>query len=198
MTENRDTAGVIAPPPLIALAAVLIGVALDWLLPAYVLTVLLSLQVRIALGVLLMAGGVALAISGRGTFVRFGTNVNPYKPSSALVTTGIFARLRNPMYVGLAFLVAGIGIALASDWTLVMLLPAALLIHFGVVKREELYLEAKFADAYRRTSRRCRATAGRGMALIIIENNLHRLFRSGPLLLATWGRIATKGSPVPA
>ena len=96
-----------------------------------------------------MAGGVALAISGRGTFVRFGTNVNPYKPSSALVTTGIFARLRNPMYVGLAFLVAGIGIALASDWTLVMLLPAALLIHFGVVKREELYLEAKFADAYR-------------------------------------------------
>jgi hypothetical protein len=40
MTENRDTAGVIAPPPLIALAAVLIGVALDWLLPAYVLTVL--------------------------------------------------------------------------------------------------------------------------------------------------------------
>ena len=149
MTENRDTAGVIAPPPLIALAAVLIGVALDWLLPAYVLTVLLSLQVRIALGVLLMAGGVALAISGRGTFVRFGTNVNPYKPSSALVTTGIFAHLRNPMYVGLAFLVAGIGIALASDWTLVMLVPAALLIHFGVVKREELYLEAKFADAYR-------------------------------------------------
>jgi protein-S-isoprenylcysteine O-methyltransferase Ste14 len=94
-------------------------------------------------------GGVALALSGRGTFVRFGTNVNLYKPSSALMTTGIFARLRNPMYVGLAFLVAGIGIALASDWTLVMLLPAALLIHFGVVKREEPYLVAKFADAYR-------------------------------------------------
>ena len=149
MTENRDTAGVIAPPPLIALAAVLIGVALDWLLPAYVLTVLLSLKVRIALGVLLMAGGVALALFGRGTFVRFGTNVNPFKPSSVLVTTGIFAHLRNPMYVGLAFLVAGIGMALASDWALVMLLPAALLIHFGVVKREELYLEAKFADAYR-------------------------------------------------
>ena len=56
MTENRDTAGVIAPPPLIALAAVLIGVALDLLLPAYVLTVLLSLQVRIALGVFAHGG----------------------------------------------------------------------------------------------------------------------------------------------
>ncbi|HEX3161437.1 MAG TPA: isoprenylcysteine carboxylmethyltransferase family protein, partial [Pseudolabrys sp.] len=70
-------------------------------------------------------------------------------PSSVLVTTGIFAYVRNPMYVGLAFLVAGIGVALASDWTLVMLVVAALLIHFGVVKREERYLEAKFGAAYR-------------------------------------------------
>ena len=43
----------------------------------------------------------------------------------------------------------GIGFALASDWTLVMLVVAALLIHFGVVKREERYLEAKFGAAYR-------------------------------------------------
>jgi protein-S-isoprenylcysteine O-methyltransferase Ste14 len=53
------------------------------------------------------------------------------------------------MYVGLACLVAGVGVALASDWTLVALVAAALLIHFGVVKREERYLEAKFGDAYR-------------------------------------------------
>ena len=66
-----------------------------------------------------------------------------------LVTTGIFAYVRNPMYVGLALLVAGIGVALASDWTLVMLVAAAPLVHFGVVKREERYLEAKFGDAYR-------------------------------------------------
>jgi protein-S-isoprenylcysteine O-methyltransferase Ste14 len=149
MTETRDIPGVIAPPPLIALAAVLIGVALDWLLPAYVLTVLLSFEARIGLGVLLIAGGLALGFSGRGTFVRIGTNVNPYKPSSALVTTGVFAHVRNPMYVGLGLLTAGIGIALASDWTLVMLVAAALTIHFGVVKREERYLTAKFGDAYR-------------------------------------------------
>jgi protein-S-isoprenylcysteine O-methyltransferase Ste14 len=54
------------------------------------------------------------------------------------------------MYVGLALLVAGIGVALASDWTLVMLVFAALMVHFGVVKREEQYLEAKFGNAYRR------------------------------------------------
>jgi protein-S-isoprenylcysteine O-methyltransferase Ste14 len=149
MNQPRDTAGVIAPPPLIALAAVLVGVALDWLTPAYVLTLLLPLEIRIGIGVLLMAAGVALAVSGRGTFVRFGTHVNPYKPSIALVTTGIYGHLRNPMYVGLGFLVAGIGIALASDWTLVMLVAAALTIHFGVVRREENYLVAKFGESYR-------------------------------------------------
>ena len=149
MKESHDNAGVIAPPPLIALAAVLIGVLLDWLLPAYVLVVLLSLEARIGVGVLLIVGGFVLGLSGRNTFVRSGTHVNPYKPSSALVTTGIFAHVRNPMYVGLAFLVAGIGIALASDWTLVMLVAAALTIHYGVVKREESYLEAKFGEPYR-------------------------------------------------
>jgi len=81
--------------------------------------------------------------------VRNRTAVNPYRASSALVVSGIYDYVRNPMYVGLAFLLAGLGIGFASDWTLVMLVVAALVIHFGVVKREERYLEAKFGDAYR-------------------------------------------------
>ena len=148
--DSSGTAGVIAPPPLIALAAVTIGFVLDWLMPAYVITLLLSYPARVTVGIFLFATGAALAISGRNTFVRNGTDVNPYRPSTALVTAGIFGYVRNPMYVGLAFLVAGIGLAFASDWTLVMLVPQMLLIHFGVVLREERYLEAKFGDEYRR------------------------------------------------
>jgi protein-S-isoprenylcysteine O-methyltransferase Ste14 len=149
MTEARDSAGVIAPPPLIALAAVVLGLALDWLIPAYVVSVLLSLTERIIIGAMLIAAGGALAIPAMRGFRSAGTHVEPWKPSSALVTGGIFGWLRNPMYVGLALIVAGLGIALASDWMLVMLVPAVLLLHFGVVKREERYLEAKFGDAYR-------------------------------------------------
>jgi protein-S-isoprenylcysteine O-methyltransferase Ste14 len=99
--------------------------------------------------VLLAASGAALAIAGRNSFVRIGTEVNPFKPSSVLATAGIYRYLRNPMYVGLGLLVGGLGIAFASDWTLVMLVPAAFLIHFGVVKREERYLDLKFGEAYR-------------------------------------------------
>lgn len=149
MTESRDTAGVIAPPPLIALAAVLLGLVLDRLLPAFVLILLLSFAERIVIGILLFAAGSALAVAGTRAFHRAKTVVSPFKPAQSLATRGIYTYLRNPMYVGLAFIIGGIGVALASDWTLVMLVPAMLLIHYGVVVREERYLEAKFGDAYR-------------------------------------------------
>lgn len=145
-----DTPGVIAPPPLIALGAVLIGLALDWLAPAYILTVLLSLETRLPIGLLLIVCGCLLAYGGFRSFGRAGTEVNPYRPSSMLATTGVYAYLRNPMYVGLGLVVGGIGIALASDWILVMIVIAALIVHFGVVLREERYLTAKFGAAYAR------------------------------------------------
>jgi protein-S-isoprenylcysteine O-methyltransferase Ste14 len=149
MTETRDNAGVIAPPPLIALAAVVLGLALDWLLPAYLLRVLLSWPERIAIAVVLIGTGAALAIPAMRGFRSAGTHVEPWKPSLALVTDGIFGWLRNPMYVGLTLLLAGLSILLASDWMLVMTIIFVPVIHFGVVKREERYLEAKFGDAYR-------------------------------------------------
>jgi protein-S-isoprenylcysteine O-methyltransferase Ste14 len=150
MSAARDTAGVIAPPPLIALGVVVVGLALDWLLPAYVLTVLLTFEERVAFGIVLIAAGCALPIAARNRFVAAGTNVNPFKPVLHLATGGVYAYVRNPMYVGLGLIAAGLGFALASDWTLVMLVPGALLIHYGVVRREERYLETKFGDTYRR------------------------------------------------
>jgi protein-S-isoprenylcysteine O-methyltransferase Ste14 len=148
MTEARDTAAVIAPPPLLALAVVVLGLALDWLLPAYVLTVLLSLEDRIVIGVLLIAAGLGLAVSALGTFRSAGTHAEPWKPSTALVTEGIFKWLRNPMYVGGTFVLAGLSVLLASDWMLVMTIIFVPVIHLGVVRREERYLSAKFGTPY--------------------------------------------------
>jgi protein-S-isoprenylcysteine O-methyltransferase Ste14 len=149
-THVRDTAGVIAPPPLLALAAVVLGLLLDWLAPAYLLTVVLSWGTRILLGIELIAAGLALMIFARRAFLAAGTNVEPWKPSTAIVTTGIFGWLRNPMYVGGTAFLLGLAILLASDWMVVMTVILALVLHFGVIKREERYLEAKFGDVYRR------------------------------------------------
>jgi protein-S-isoprenylcysteine O-methyltransferase Ste14 len=100
MADKPDTAGVIAPPPLIALAAIVLGLLLDRLMPAYVLTVLLSPAERIVIGTILMAAGATLGVSAIRAFTRADTYVEPWKPSTALVTRDVFGWLRNPMYVG--------------------------------------------------------------------------------------------------
>ena len=149
MTEARDNAGVIAPPPLLALAVIVLGLALDWLLPAYVLTVLLSLSERVVIGVIVIGAGLGLVIAANRAFRAVGTHAEPWKPSTALVTDGIFGWLRNPMYVGGTLILAGLSVLLASDWMLVMTIVFVPVIHVGVVRREERYLTAKFGEAYR-------------------------------------------------
>ena len=148
MNDMRDTSGVIAPPPLIALATLLFGLALDWFLPSFILRGIFGFGTRLVIAVIFIVPGMAMAIVAWRSFVQAGTNVEPWKPSLRLVTGGIFAWMRNPMYVGLILLLAGLAIALGSDWALVLVLPAVLILHFGVVKREERYLAAKFGESY--------------------------------------------------
>jgi protein-S-isoprenylcysteine O-methyltransferase Ste14 len=149
MNDVTDNAGVIAPPPLIALAAVLVGFALNWLLPLYVLATLMGFWTRVVIGIVLIASGIALPVLARGQFVQAGTYVNPYKPVSQVVCSGVYRYVRNPMYVGLMLITGGLGVAFASDWTLLMIIPLALILRNGVVLREERYLERKFGDEYR-------------------------------------------------
>jgi protein-S-isoprenylcysteine O-methyltransferase Ste14 len=149
MASGSETPGVIAPPPLIALATVVVGLMLDWLWPVNLLRAALGLPGRLAIGGLLMASGLGLAVVAERTFRRIGTNVAPWKPTLRLAADGPYAHTRNPMYIGLALFVAGLGVALASVWVLAMLVPAAFVLHYGVVKREERYLEQKFGEDYR-------------------------------------------------
>jgi protein-S-isoprenylcysteine O-methyltransferase Ste14 len=145
-----ESAGVIAPPPLIALAAIVFGLLLDGLFPAYVLSVALPRGEHRLIGAVLIVASFCLAIPAILAFRRAGTHVEPWKPANALVTDGIFRFVRNPMYVALIVFVAGLAILTASDWMLVMCVPLAFTLHTGVVRREERYLEDKFGTAYRR------------------------------------------------
>jgi protein-S-isoprenylcysteine O-methyltransferase Ste14 len=101
-------------------------------------------------GGVVLTAGVALAMAGRERFREAGTNVEPWNPAVRVVTAGVYQYVRNPMYVGLMLMVGGLGVALASDWALVMIVPLALTLRNGVVLREEFYLERKFGDEYRR------------------------------------------------
>jgi protein-S-isoprenylcysteine O-methyltransferase Ste14 len=148
MPEERKTAGVIAPPPLLLLVSLIVGFVLSNYAPLGVLERLPQV-LRYAVGGGISAGAVAMSIAAVAKFGAEKTPVNPYFPPRRLVTGGIFAFLRNPMYVAFYGLSFGLAIIFAADWLIATTVLLAMIIHYGVVRREERFLEATFGDAYR-------------------------------------------------
>ncbi len=144
-TESQDRAGVITPPPIIYLIALAIGLLVDWLYPFQVLPT----PFVIGIGLLLIAAAGPIVISALRAFSRAKTTFDVRKPTSAIVTNGPYRFSRNPGYVSLTLLYGGIACLVNSLWVLLMVVPAVTVMHFGVIKREERYLEAKFGDEYR-------------------------------------------------
>lgn len=143
---DSGTAGVIARPPLLFLAAFLIGFVLDRLLH---LPFPRNDLVTWIIGGSLIVIGFAVFAAGIRNFMRAETPVPTNEPTRVLVTTRIHGWTRNPIYLGMFLIYGGIGVAAQNMWILVLTLPLALLIRYGVVAREEAYLERRFGDAYR-------------------------------------------------
>ncbi|MGX9574210.1 methyltransferase family protein [Mesorhizobium sp. f-mel] len=141
-TDN-GTAGVIARPPLLFLAAFLIGFVLDRLL-----RLPFPIPGAWIIGGSLIVIGFALFAAGIRNFYRAATPVPTNEPTRVLVTTGIHGWTRNPIYLGMFLIYGGIGVAAQNIWILVLTLPLAILIRYGVVAREEAYLERRFGDTY--------------------------------------------------
>ena len=141
------TAGVIARPPLLFIGALLLGSALDYVLPLSFPGSSIGL-VHWFVAAFLIVIGLALAIAGIRNFTRAGTPVPTNEPTVALVTTGIHGRTRNPIYLGMFLIYLGIGVAAQSLWILILTVPLAILIRYGVVSREEAYLERLFGEPY--------------------------------------------------
>ena len=152
---DPETARVIARPPLLFLAALLIGFVLDRLL-GLPFPVPGGARAHWIIGGSLVVIGLALATAGIRNFSRAGTPVPTIEPTRALVTTGIHGWTRNPIYLGMFLLYVGIGVAAQSPWTLILTLPLAITIRYGVVAREEAYLERRFGTAYREYTNRVR------------------------------------------
>ena len=146
--NDTGTAGVIARPPLLFLAALLLGLASDRLLPWPFAVPGTDLVHWMTAGSMIVVG-LALAAAGIRNFFRAATPVPTNEPTRVLVTTGIHGWARNPIYLGIFLVYGGIGMAARSPWTLILTLPLAITIRYGVVAREETYLERRFGDAYR-------------------------------------------------
>jgi protein-S-isoprenylcysteine O-methyltransferase Ste14 len=126
------------------LAAIALQLALPLSLPLGSLT-----PAIIPGGAALTIIGVVLVVLARRQFAQHGQPTDPGRPTSQIVTTGVFSVSRNPLYFGGICILVGIALALNLPWVLVLLLPALVGCHYVLVAPEERYLAAKFGEQYR-------------------------------------------------
>lgn len=145
-SASPDTKGpaVKFPPPVIFLLLIFAGAGLDYTWPVG-LGVPDSFEV---LGIAMVLFGLAVAILVSGTFKRESTAIEPWKPTTKIVTTGFYSFSRNPIYVGFCLFNIGIGISSDSFWIFISFIPAALLVYWIAIAKEEAYLEEKFGEEY--------------------------------------------------
>lgn len=153
MRKAPDYADVVVKPPILFLAALALGYALTRYVPIGP-GLASSNGKALTVGLIFVVVGFVLAVFAARGFRLAGTSVIPGEPASALMTTGIYRVTRNPMYVGFILLYFGLSIVLTSVWILLFLIPVVLILHRGVVLREETYLARKFGDEYTRYAKR--------------------------------------------
>ena len=139
-----DIAGVVAPPPLLYLAAIAVGVILQLLVRVTVVPPRLA----VVLGAPLVLGALVLGAKAMREFQRAGTPVPTREPTVALVTTGPYRFSRNPIYLSMSILHLGIAIWANSAWLLLTLAAVLIVMSRGVIAREERYLERRFGKPY--------------------------------------------------
>jgi protein-S-isoprenylcysteine O-methyltransferase Ste14 len=99
-------------------------------------------------GLIFWAVGLWLGVQGSRGFAKAGTNIIPFTESTTLVTEGVFAISRNPMYTG--FILALVGTAvLMNGWIAwLVIVPFIAIIRSYFIKNEERLMTETFGDAY--------------------------------------------------
>jgi protein-S-isoprenylcysteine O-methyltransferase Ste14 len=146
MAETIDRPNVVVPPPIPWALGTLAGLLAGWLYPLQFVPTTIP-HAWVGGGIFGLA--VALAVWAMVTIRKAGTQFDVYKPTTAIAENGPYRLTRNPIYLGMFLGQVGIAIGFDNLWLLAMLAPFYFIIRYGVVAREEAYLERKFGTIYR-------------------------------------------------
>ena len=145
MKVTTDSSNAVIRPPIAWAVACVAGIGVDWLYP----TPFLPTSFPAAwLGGTILALGFVLAMWAIVTIRKAGTQVETYKPTTTIVAGGPYSVTRNPIYIGMFLGQIGLAVGFNSLWLFATLVPFYLVIRYGVVAREEAYLERKFNNVY--------------------------------------------------
>jgi len=143
--RDPDVPDILIFPPILLGGVMLLGALLDWLCPIP----MLPLAAARVLGASFFVLCAALGYSAQRALRRAGTNISPNEPTLALVTDGPYRRTRNPLYLAGLGVYLGVALFINGLAPFLIFVPLAVLLHWGVVLREERYLTTKFGETYR-------------------------------------------------
>lgn len=152
--HEKDRAAVLAPPPLLTAVCIAAGFIADHFKPFPLIQGMDWFRDSLCVALSFLAGSVIF--SGLRQLIKHHEHPSPYKPTDAIVESGIYRFTRNPIYLGLLIAVLAVAIGANSAWLLLSFVTLFVLLHFGVVKPEERYLSIKFGDRYDEYRRRVR------------------------------------------
>ena len=144
MTDDQDNPSINVPPPLIYVVPLLLGLLLDR--RRYIS--FLPRGAARALGWPLLGGGVMLNGWFLKTIRHAEVPIRTDKPVPKLTTEGPFRYTRNPSYLALAMIYAGIALLRNSLWAILLLPLVVIVMQREVIGREEQYLERTFGEEY--------------------------------------------------
>ena len=136
----------IIPPPALYAVTFLAGVGLDRLMPWR--PVWLTMEGVHWAGAALAFTGLIVAPASAGRFVLRRTTLNPVGQPAHLVVAGAHAWSRNPMYLSLTIIYAGVALALGKVWPLVLVVLPWAAMNWMVIPFEESRLREAFGQEY--------------------------------------------------
>ena len=144
VSVRKDHAGVYVPPPLIYVAVFFLSVLLQSFIPLEHSW----LRLHSWIGWILIALFPLLAFTAIYRFIVSKTTITTIHPVKSLQTSGIYAISRNPMYLGLLFLYAGIAVFKGNWWTFILIPVLILIVQQYIIRREEKYLQRQFGNTF--------------------------------------------------
>jgi len=157
MSESKDYADVRILPPAVPIITILLGYALNRMIPLD-LGFSIPAPERYWIGGLIAAGAFfGLGVWAVLLFRRGGQNENPWTPTPHIEQRGPFRITRNPMYLDMVLVCIGVAVMLMNWWILLLTPVGTWLLQRYAILPEESYLERKFGEdylAYKRHVRR--------------------------------------------
>ena len=147
-SSAKDHPEVIVFPPVIPVGGLVLGLILEHFFPVAAKVDWPPPVWRGFVGIALLLVGIAFMVSARVTLKKAGTNVHPGSPALHLVESGPFRRSRNPMYLGGNLVLVGLSLVFRLYWIPVLMPVLIMICHYGVILREEAYLERRFGQVY--------------------------------------------------